>query len=308
MKEPAELFKILADTNRLRMLQLLSSEELTVTELAQLLNMPQSRVSSQLKRIKTVFALCERQEGRKSFLSLPDDQAAEPALAAYSQTVRESRQGRLDQEALAQLVKQRESNDASLRSQGGLGNHELPGRTWEGFARALMTLIPSQRVLDVGVGEGEMTMLLAGFSSVVHAVDPDKSQLSRLQAKAKSSGISNLICHEGLVEDLPLADASVDLVVVSQLLHLIDDPQGAIRECVRVLDEGGRLIVLDLLSHNEDWVREKFGHKSRGFSMDQLRKFLTTTKLTDVDVFRVAKDKKPPRFVSILATGRKEAS
>lgn len=305
MKDPAELFKILADTTRLRMLQLLVTEELTVTELAQLLNMPQSRVSSQLKSIRTVFQLCERQVGRKSFLSLPDDQAAEPALAAYSQDVRESRQGRLDQEALARLVKQRESSEVQQGDHGGLGNLKLPGRTWEGFAHSLLTLIPPQRVLDIGVGAGEMTMLLARFASIVHAVDPDKSQLGRLQAKAKSAGVENLVCHEGVIEDLPMANASVDLVVVSQLLHLIDDPQLALYECARVLATNGRIIVLDLLSHSEDWVREKYGHIALGFSIEQLSQFLTTSGLTDVDVFRVAKDKKPPRFVSILAIGRK---
>ncbi len=305
MKEAVEIFKILADTARLRILQLLVQEELTVTELAQLLNMPQSRVSSQLQRIKAVFPLCERGDGRKTYLSLSAEQAAEPVLTLYHQQISESRIGQLDQEALEQLVAARKAKAVAHQGQGSLGKQDLPGRTWEGFARSLLTLIPKQRILDVGVGEGEMTLLLARFATELHAVDPDKAQLTRLAAKAKEQEVTSLSCHEADVASLPLKDKSVDLVIVSQLLHLLADPEAALLECVRVLDQGGRLIVLDLLSHDEAWVRERFGHETLGFSLDHLKSLLSQAGLQTVESYPVAKDRKPPRFVSVLATGKK---
>ncbi len=306
MKDTAELFKILSDTTRLRMLQLLAEEELTVTELAQLLNMPQSRVSSQLQRIRAVFELCERRDGRKSYLSLSAESLEEPVFDIFRDDVKNSRQGKLDSDALAKLVARRNAEALPSQGQGSLGAQELPGRTWEGFARSLLTLIPVRRVLDVGVGAGDMTLLLGRFASQIHAVDPDRGKLSRLKAKADAAGLNALTCHEGQVESLPLSDGSVDLVVVSQLLHLISDAPKAIGECVRVLDEGGRLIVLDLLSHDEAWVKEKLGHQVLGFSVEQMKTMLRDEGLTSVDAYRVAKDRKPPRFVSILATGRKD--
>ena len=267
--------------------------------------MPQSRVSNQLQRIKTVFPLVERKEGRKSYLSLPEDAVDGPVLSLFADEIRESRQGQLDQEALKRLI---ENRRVQAKGQATLGKNDLPGRTWEGFARALLTMIPKQRVLDVGIGEGEMTLLLCQFATEVHAVDPDKARLTRFSAKAEAQGLKNITCHDATVEKLPLPSRSVDLVMASQLLHLLDDPAAAVRECVRVLDDGGRLLVLDLLSHNEGWVKERFGHKKLGFTHESLRDHLEAAGLTEVEVQRVAKDKKPPRFVSILATGRKEVT
>ena len=302
MKDTVETFKILADATRLRILRMLALEELTVTELAELLNMPQSRVSGQLQRIKSVFPLCERSQGRRTWLSLPPGVRQEPVFQVFENDVRASRQGKLDEAALARLVARRR---APAKGSGSLGRADLPGRTWEGFARALLTLIPPQRVLDVGVGEGEMTLLLASFAETIHALDPDASCLQRLLAKAEKRSITGVCCHQGSVEAIPLEDQSVDLVVVSQVLHLLNDPEAGIRECVRVLDRGGRLLIMDLLSHNETWVREKLGHQHLGFATRQLVDLLSRAGLEQVDAWRIAKDPKPPRFVSILATGRK---
>ena len=61
-----------------------------------------------------------------------------------------------------------------------------------------------------------------------------------------------------------------DLVVASQSLHFLDDPPQVVRTARKLLKKGGRLLVLELLPHGEEWVRERLGHRYLGFDPVEL--------------------------------------
>ena len=306
MKDVAKIFKALGDETRLRMLHVLDNEEVAAKDLEEILNLGQSRVSSQLAVIRESLVMKERREGRTVFLALDD---ADTETASVMELLRPrfaaSRLCRLDLENLQRLAERRRADGSGYSdpAEGDLGRRYLPGRTWEGFARALLTLIPRQRVADIGVGDGDMTRLLARFSERLYAIDPSEAVLARLARKAE--GREGIETRQGEIERIPLDDGSVDLVVASQVLHLAADPAAAIVECARVLATGGRLLILDLKSHDENWVREKLGHRHLGFSEAELREWLAAAGLEDATVAAVARDGKAPHFVSIMATARR---
>ncbi|MCB9907290.1 MAG: metalloregulator ArsR/SmtB family transcription factor [Planctomycetes bacterium] len=298
------LIKALGDETRLRLLHLCSLGELSVSEMMEILNMGQSRVSTQLTLLKEVGLLQDRRLGRRSLYSLGPAAKGEPVdslLAGHSETI-EFRDDVAGWEALLQR-KEQESKSYFDRVASTFGEQELPGRTWEGLARALLHLAPRARYVDLGIGDGLLTLMLAEVAAQVTAVDLSPEMLSQLQLRAQKRGFSNIRYVEGRIEALPLDDAQFDVAVLSQALHHTDDPQTTLEEARRVLVPGGTLIVIDLLAHNEDWVRERLQHRLLGFTEPELEQRLQQAGFDHVRVSRVARDPSPPHFMTLLATG-----
>ncbi|MCA9003375.1 MAG: metalloregulator ArsR/SmtB family transcription factor, partial [Planctomycetes bacterium] len=298
------LIKALGDEARLRLLHLCSLGELSVSEMMEILNMGQSRVSTQLTLLKEVGLLQDRRLGRRSLYSLGPAAKGEPVdslLAGHSETI-EFRDDVAGWEALLQR-KEQESKSYFDRVASTFGEQELPGRTWEGLARALLHLAPRARYVDLGIGDGLLTLMLAEVAAQVTAVDLSPEMLSQLQLRAQKRGFSNIRYVEGRIEALPLDDAQFDVAVLSQALHHTDDPQTTLEEARRVLVPGGALIVIDLLAHNEDWVRERLQHRLLGFTEPDLEQRLQQAGFDHVRVSRVARDPSPPHFMTLLATG-----
>ncbi|MEZ6197402.1 MAG: metalloregulator ArsR/SmtB family transcription factor [Planctomycetota bacterium] len=304
MKNAAKLFRALGDETRLRLLHLLSREELTARELEEVTNLGQSRVSAQLATLREAVPLAERRCGRRVHLRVDaNDPGAAAILELVEPMIADSEACRADRRNLDALLRARRGDDDAAL---GLGRGYLPGRSWEGFARALLTLVRPGRLLDVGVGDGELTLLLAASAASVVAVDPDPAARERLRRKAEKRGVTRLEIADGDLSSLPVADASCDLVLLSQVLHCAEDVERALDECARALAPQGRLLILDLKRHAEAWVRERLDHRHLGFEERELRRALAARGLAELDVRPVSRDERPPHFVTLLATGIRE--
>lgn len=301
----SRLLKALADDTRLRILNLLGEEELSGSDLMEVLNMGQSRVSTHLNLLKEVGLVNDRREGRRTLYSI----APGPAAALLQQVLAENQGSPEFASDLAGLEVLREARKAQKRAYfdrvaASFGEQLLPGRTWEGLARGLARLCPRGRYADLGIGDGMLTLILAETAEKVTAVDLSPEMLAALRSRAKQQGIANIETVEGDIEDLPLPDASHDVVVMSQALHHVNDPDKALREARRVLVPGGALLVLDLLAHNEEWVREKLAHVQLGFTEADLGERIRKAGFTHVSVFRAARDPQPPHFMTLVASAR----
>lgn len=304
----SRLLKALADDSRLRILHLLEQEDLSGSDLMEVLNMGQSRVSTHLNLLKEVGLVIDRREGRRAVYGI----AAGPAAALLSQVMKEN-EGSPELEAdLAGLESLRAARREKQRAYfdrvaASFGEQLLPGRTWEGLARALLQLAPRGRYADLGVGDGLLTLMLTEVAEVVTAVDISGEMLRQLVARAKKRGIANLETVEAEIEDLPLPDASHDVVVMSQALHHAQEPVRALAEARRILVPGGRVLVIDLLAHAEEWVREKLEHVHLGFTEADLGQALAAAGFERLQLQRAARDPQPPHFMTLVATGRKPA-
>ena len=118
---------------------------------------------------------------------------------------------------------------------------------------AIDWLLPAgaRRVLDLGAGTGKLTRQLRERGLDVVAVEPSAGMRDRLAASLP--GITLL---DGAAESIPLADHSVDAVVVAQAWHWMD-PSRALPEVARVLTAGGRLgLVWNIRDEREDWLAQ----------------------------------------------------
>jgi arsenite methyltransferase len=133
--------------------------------------------------------------------------------------------------------------DATVESFAGVANHWLLGR-----------IDPGSVVLDLGCGAGTDLLIAAqmtGPDGRVIGVDMTASMLDRARASANEMGLSNVELHEGLIESVPVEDASVDVVISNGVIDLVPDKDAVFDEIDRVLRPGGRLQLADVVIHHE---------------------------------------------------------
>jgi ArsR family transcriptional regulator len=301
----ASLLRLLGDEARLRILRLLTLEQLNVSELTAVLGLAQSGVSRHLGLLKEAGLVEESRRGGYSYYRLAEGAAGGPLdLWAWLRARLEGEGGplvRADAAKLAEVLRLRKE-----RFETDLPEHRrlMPGRSWAAWARALGHLLPAWRVADVGCGEGYLAIEAARWASRVTAVDRSEEALRMARALAARRGITNITWRRGELERLPLADDSQDLVLLSQSLHHAASPPHAIGEAARVVAPGGTVLVLDLRSHDQAWVQDQLGDRWLGFGDDQLQDWLRQAALEQVRLSVGARLRGDP-FTVLVASGRK---
>jgi ArsR family transcriptional regulator len=219
---------------------------------------------------------------------------AQFAASATDPAVRE------DEARLQEVLRHRKENFDTH----GDARQLVPGRSWAAWARALGHLLPPLDVADIGCGEGYLTLEAARWARTVFGIDRSDAVLERAKALAERRRVTNVQWKKGDLTRLPLRDASVDVALLSQALHHAADPEDALAEAVRILRPGGRVLVLDLRAHDQNWVRTRFGDQHLGFADADLERLLGTAGLTDLRLQVGAKQAGDP-FTVLIASGTK---
>jgi SAM-dependent methyltransferase len=304
MKDASALFRLLGDEVRLRVLRLLSVERLNVTELTGILGIAQSGVSRHLGLLRDSGLVQEQREGGFTYFHVAPlearngDRPLWDLLDAQFAAAGSDPVSKADQVRLKEVQRLRKENFATH----GDARQLVPGRSWAAWARALGHLLPAWDVDDLGCGEGYLTVEAARWAHRVIAIDRSPEVLARGRALARRRRVANITWKRGELEDLPLADRSVDVSLLSQALHHASDPARALREAARVTRAGGRVLVLDLRTHDEQWVRERFDDRWLGFDKDELGGLLKGAGLHDVRVSTGARLTGDP-FTVLVASG-----
>lgn len=127
----------------------------------------------------------------------------------------------------------------AVASFAGVGNPHLRSR-----------LQPGETVLDLGSGAGLDSIVAAwqvGPAGRVIGVDLNPTMCLKAQTHAAASGV-RMDCHEGRMEDIPLPDASADVVISNGVINLSFRKRRVIRDVFRVLKAGGRISITDIVS------------------------------------------------------------
>lgn len=306
MQAVSATFRLLGDEARLRILRLLVEERLNVTELTGIMGIAQSGVSRHLGMLREHGLVEEQREGGYTYYRVPPPGERNGHAALWALLEAEFERSAGDQTARADLARLKEVLRLRKESFATHGSERqlVPGRSWAAWARALGHLLPAWDVADLGCGEGYLTIEAARWARRVVAVDRSNDVLARGRALAKRRQVSNVTWKRGELEALPLDDGAVDLALLSQALHHAADPAKALAEAARVLRPGGRVLILDLRSHDEAWVQQRLGDRWLGFDTDELKKLLAAAGFDNVKVSTGARHAGDP-FTVIVASGRK---
>lgn len=316
----ADLFRLLGDEDRLRLLALCAEEELTVGELASLLGESQPQVTKKSQPLREVGLLAARRDGTRTLLraQLGGAQLGGGSDAVLDAALEEgrtlcSKDGSLAR--IAGIVAQREELSRRFFEGGDATTEPEPVAHAELLAwlPVLAPLLPRRELaVDIGTGEGTLLPLLSPLYERVVAVDRSPARLARCGARIAAWGLPNVRLREGSIEgpgsDAGLAEdiarrGGADLVVMARVLHHAARPQDAIAAATRLLRTGGHLVVVDYLPHDDEAMREQ-GDVWLGFEPAKLRTWLEAASLDAVAAHPLTN---PQRPALQLAVGKKSA-
>lgn len=311
MASTINLLRLLADPTRLRLLLLLYEAELTVAELQEILGMGQSRISSHLAQLKRAGVVENRRAGKHAYYGaskvVPGNGAGAKVTELVRTLAREIPETNHDRTALRLVLRKRQDKAREYFDAlaGRFGRSYVPGRSWQALAHSLITLLPPLTVADLGAGEGTLAQLLAKNARKVIAIDNSPKMVEFGESLAREHGFKNLEYRLGDLEDPPIDPSSVDLAFFSQALHHAIRPAHAIASAYRILRKGGRVVILDLLSHRFEKAKELYADHWLGFSETDLHDLLERAGFKQIDIRVVSREKQTPHFETVFATGTK---
>lgn len=266
----------LADGTRVRLLRLLELQELSVSELCSVLQLPQSTVSRHLKVLAADDWIYNRRDGTNHLyrIEAEDWSGARDDLWKWVRQQTDSPTILLDQQRLSRVLAERSRSEAffsSAAEQWDKLRIDLFGHQLDAFT--LAATLPSEAIVgELGCGSAPICQLIAPFVRQAIAVDSSAAMLSA--AKQRLSGLDNVRIEQAALTELPLEDDSLDAAWLVVVLPYLNEPADVLSEAGRVLKSGAPLVIVDLLPHDRTAYRQEMGHLRLGTQRDELSSWL----------------------------------
>ena len=274
------------EPTRLRLLALCAHSELSVTELTHILGQSQPRVSRHLKLLVEAGLLARFREGSLVFYRLAD-KARAGHLARTLVDLLPAEDAELARD-LARLEAIREKRAAIANNYfkenaaqwSRIRALHVPEADVE---RKLLEVVGTQRIgalLDIGTGTGRMLELFSEQIDRGVGIDTSPDMLSIARTQLEHERFKHIQFRKGDMYNMPIDDESIDMATLHLVLHYSLEPLAVIAEAARTLKQGGRLIVVDFESHQEERLRSEHQHQRLGFTDKEIEQAMRQSGLT----------------------------
>ena len=303
--------KAAAEPTRIRILALCARSELSVSDLTQILGQSQPRVSRHLKLLCDAGLLDRFREGTYAFFRIAETGVPANLARALVDLVPDDDQTvALDMERLEAIKRSRADAAAEYFNRNAAHwDHIRALHIADSEVEiALKAMVPTEGVdtlLDIGTGTGRMIEVLGPSARRAVGIDMSRQMLSVARANLERSGLRNWQVRQGDLYQLPMPRASVDVAVMHQVLHYLEDPRDAVREAARVLAPGGMLLIADFAQHDLESLRADHAHRWLGFSDESVSGWLRAAGFEAPEIHRLPGN---PLTVTIWSAARQTST
>jgi|HubBroStandDraft_2_1064218.scaffolds.fasta_scaffold101083_1 DNA-binding transcriptional ArsR family regulator len=296
-----ELYRVLSEPARLRLLALAAQEELGIGELAELLDESQPNVSRHAAALRSAGLLRDRREGTRTLVRIAAEVVKDPVVADALASGRAlcDKDGSLSR--IGDVLRAREAAAREFFARPSKARVDVVPSEMGAYLAALAPLLARGGLaLDAGTGDGRLLEALAPIYERVVAIDRSDAQIARARERARTRGFSNVTFVQGELDGPELLhavglegnragkrSAGADAVFASRVLHHAPQPARVVAQLADVCGPGGALVVLDYARHADETMREQ-ADAWLGFDAAELRRFARAAGLVDVRVTSVA--------------------
>lgn len=285
MEEMLAALKAAGEVTRLRLLFILARGEFNVTELTQILNQSQPRLSRHLKLMVEADLLERHREGSWVLFRLREDGAAGELARMIADRLNEHDPTfASDLEKVNAILAQRRERAAAYfaavaEEWDRIRSLHVAEDAVEKAMRALAGAGPFRLLLDIGTGTGRMLELFAPLAEEAIGIDSSREMLAVARGRLAKPEFAHVKLRLADATALPVADGVADFITIHQVLHYLEDPGAVIREAARALAPGGRLLVADFAPHELEFLREECAHRRLGISGRDMQRWLDRAEL-----------------------------
>lgn len=291
-----ELYRLLGDAARLRLMALAAEEELAIGELAELLGEVQPSVSRHVAALRQAGVVGVRRQGTWTLVRLAAGAGDDPVVADALRTGRSlcERDGALGR--VADVVRARESTTREFFARPGRSGAQAgPPGELAAYLAALAPLLPRRALaVDVGTGDGRLLEVLCPLYERVVAVDRSAAQLAIAAERVGLRGFTNVDLVEGEIDGAAAlkavrhrSRAGADAVFAARVLHHAPRPGDAVKAVAAMVRPGGALVVIEYERHEDEALRSQQADLWLGFEASELRRCAREAGLADVHVAKV---------------------
>ena len=268
--------KAVGEETRLRILALFRTGELTVTELVTILRQSQPRISRHLRLLCEAGLLERYREGTWIFYRLSDGGPEGELARAIMEYIPFSEQILQHDASRLEEIKEERKGKATRYFQENAADWNrirslyVSEKDVEEILLEITSDMKIEDFLDVGTGTGRILEVFADRIVRGTGIDLSREMLAVARVNLEKAQLNNCQVRQGDMYDLALADGSMDLILIHQVLHFADDPSAALRETSRLLRAKGRAIVVDFAPHNLEFLRDEQAHRRLGFKDEEI--------------------------------------
>jgi len=268
-----DVFAALADQTRVRIMLLVRDLQLSMGELADLLDQSQPRVSRHVRILAEAGLVRRHKEGAWVFVGLSENAPMPEIYALIEKLLPDHDLIAAERARLAQVRSERQKAiDDWFRANAGEWDllRRLGGQDTE-VEKAITAAARDPKVgrlLDIGTGTGRLLELLHAESEEAIGVDRSPEMLRLARAKLSVEGSQAAEVRQADMRALPFDDHRFDTVTMHHVLHFADDPAAVIAEAARTVAPGGKLLVADYAPHAREELRSRYQHLRLGFEPD----------------------------------------
>jgi len=285
-----ELYRVIAEPLRLRLLALSAEEELSIGEMAEVLGEGQPNVSRHATALRQAGLLADRREGTRTLVRLAPGASADPVVADALGSGRALCEADGSLARVAKVLQAREAAAHEFFARPAKGRVDALPAEMGAYLAALAPLLPHRALaLDAGTGDGRLLEVLAPVYERVVGIDRSEPQLALARERIAARGYDNVTLLQGELESKEIrkaVGAGADAVFASRLLHHAPQPAKVVVQLASLCAPGGALVVLDYVRHDDESMREQ-ADAWLGFEPAELRRFARSAGLDDVHVTKI---------------------